>query len=236
VKKLHIAKFVWRFLAPLPAFWRSHQVGRTLLAPVDAVLLHVLKEARAGQEFVMVDLGCGHGAFLALASSEFASRTGYKPKLIGIDLAEDKIALARKAFETAGLDTGELAVKDIAEFSPGSANVITIQDVLYLVPIDRWDNILQKCREALKPGGALLLKEMNRTLRWKFGVLWLEETLAVKILGLTKGNNFTFPTPEEIRDRLLKAGFSDVDEVRLDRGYHVPHMLWVARTATASPA
>jgi 2-polyprenyl-3-methyl-5-hydroxy-6-metoxy-1,4-benzoquinol methylase len=223
VNKIQSAGFVWRFLSPLPVIWRLHQVGRSFLSPLIAVLNHVPRTSQPDRAPVLVDLGCGHGIFLALAKHE-------RPDLdlIGIDLSESKIASARKAFEAAGLDASRLAVKDIADFDPGSADAITILDVLYLVPIDQWDGILDKCYAALKPSGALLVKEMNRNKKFKFQVLCLEETLAVKVLHLTTGNNFTFPPPGEIRARLEKAGFT-VEQIPLDRGYHVPHMLWIAR-------
>jgi len=222
MNKVQSAGFVWRFLSPLPVIWRLHQVGRSFLSPLIAVLNHVPRTSQPDRAPVLVDLGCGHGIFLALAKHE-------RPDLdlIGIDLSESKIASARKAFEAAGLDASQLAVKDIADFDPGSADAITILDVLYLVPIDQWDGILDKCHAALKPGGALLVKEMNRDKKFKFQVLCLEETLAVKVLHLTTGNNFTFPSPGEIRARIEKAGFT-VEQIPLDRGYHVPHMLWIA--------
>ncbi len=40
------------------------------------------------------------------------------------------------------------------------------------------------------------------------------------------GEQVTFPPPEEIRRHLKEAGF-EVEEAPLDRGYHVPHTLWV---------
>jgi 2-polyprenyl-3-methyl-5-hydroxy-6-metoxy-1,4-benzoquinol methylase len=230
MNKLQSAGLVWRFLSPLPLFWRAHQVGRSFLSPFAALISRVLKEAEDGSDFTLVDLGCGHGIFLAMVSDAFGKRKQSNLKLVGIDLSEDKIAAARKAFAVAGLEASELSVKDIADFDPNLANVISILDVLYLVPIDQWDQILRQCHVALKPGGVLLLKEMNRDKRLKFQLLHLEETLTVKILGITLGKTFTFPSREEIRTRLARIGF-DVEEVALDRGYHAPHMLWVARKA-----
>lgn len=228
MNKLQLSRFVWRFLTPLPVAWRAHQVGRSILSPFGALVPQVMREASAGGDFTMIDLGCGHGIFLALVSSELQKKNGIKPRLIGIDLAEDKIDLARRAFNGAGLEA-DLAVRDIADFDPGAADAITILDVLYLVPIDAWDSIFEKCFAALKPSGVLMVKEMNREKKIKFAILCLEETLAVKILRITKGGKFTFPTPAEIRGKLEKAGFVVEQEKPLDRGYHVPHMLWMAR-------
>jgi 2-polyprenyl-3-methyl-5-hydroxy-6-metoxy-1,4-benzoquinol methylase len=224
--KFELAKFVWRFLAPLPAFWRTHQVGRSLLSPFIPLMSFVEMQSQVSEDFVLLDLGCGHGIFLAMVAFYFSRIGRPAPKLVGIDLSADKIKLAQSAFSAAGLTASQLAVKDIAEFEPRSANMISILDVMYLVPLAQWDGVLGKCYDALKPGGTLLLKEMNRERKWKFRLLLLEETLAVKVLGLTLGGKFTFPPPEEIRRRLQLAGF-EVEEKPLDRGYHVPHMIWV---------
>ena len=220
--KVATARFVWRFLSPLPFMWRLHQVVRSLLSPFAAVIAAIAMQP-VEDDRKLLDLGCGHGVFLALAKQAFPGLG-----LIGIDLSESKIASARVAFEAAGLEARELAVRDIADFAQQSVDVISILDVLYLAPIEQWDGILGNCYACLRPGGLLLLKEMNRAIDWKFRLLCLEETLAVKVLGLTLGEKFTFPFPDEIRARLERAGF-DVEQKALDRGYYVPHMLWIAR-------
>ena len=223
--KLQEAAFVWRFLSPLPAPWRLHQVARSFVSPFRAVLDRIPPAKEPVSVPVIIDLGCGHGIFLALVK-----RDRPEIELVGIDLSESKIASARKAFEASGLKVRELAVRNIADFEPGSADTITILDVLYLVPLERWSDIFEKCHAALRPGGVLLVKEMNREKRFKFFLLWLEETLAVKMLRITMGEQFTFPPPSEFRVRLENAGFA-VEQTPVDRGYHVPHMLWAAKKA-----
>jgi cyclopropane fatty-acyl-phospholipid synthase-like methyltransferase len=173
------------------------------------------------EQGVLLDLGCGHGVFLALARQQRPAL-----RLIGLDLSATKIAAARRAFEASDAAIDQLAVMDIAEFPERSVDVISIVDVMYLVPLSRWDGVLKKCHDCLKPGGKLLLKEMDRSRRWKFALLRVEEGLAVKILGWTLGGAFTFPRPEEIRSRLEAAGFA-VQDVPLHRGYPAPHHLWI---------
>jgi len=184
------------------------------------VLDHLPEPKTASDRTVLLDLGCGYGLFLALAKIA-------NPKLhvIGLDLSEIKISAARRAFDASKYPV-QLAVIDISDFPEQSVDVITIIDVLYLVPIDQWNGILRKCFECLKPGGRLLLKEMNRSITWKFVLLYFEETIAVKILGWTLGQSFTFPEPEETRRYLEQAGFA-VEEIPLHRGHFAPHHLWI---------
>ena len=220
-------RYMWRFMAPLPTFWRAHQVGRSLLFPVRRILDHVPLQRPSGERQVLLDLGCGHGVFLALVARE-------RPDvdLIGSDLSEEKIAGARLVFAAAPPEVRarvrELAVRDVADFDRQSVDVITILDVLYLVPFDQWEAIIRKCYDCLKPGGRLLLKEMNPSLQWKFRLLTLEETLAVRILGLTLGKHkgFTFPPADEVRRLLARVGFR-VQETPIDHGYSAPHCLWI---------
>ena len=147
--------------------------------------------------------------------------------IAGLDLSSEKIDAARRAFSAAGMSVRHLAVQDIGEFPEQSLDVITIIDVLYLVPRDRWDALFAKCFRCLRPGGRLLLKEMDPSIRWKFGLLYLEEVLAVRVLGLTKGDTFTFPSRAAVSECLRRAGFS-VEDAPIDSGYYVPHCLWVA--------
>ena len=217
-----IALFVWHFLSPLPFVWRLHQVIRSLLSPFGKIIDRIPRTP-PGEERTLLDLGCGHGIFLALARR---LRPGLS--LVGIDLDAEKIRQARQAFAKAKIGGHQLAVMSIADFPEGTADYIAILDVMYLVPLVLWAGILKTCYDSLKPGGLLLLKEMNTGKPAKLAILKLEETLAVNILGLTKGEDtgFTFPPPEEIRKQLQTIGFR-VEEIPLDRGYHVPHMLWI---------
>jgi len=225
--KLEAARHVWQFMSPLGTFWRFHQVVRSLLMPFPKLLGYLPEQNSTSNPLKLLDLGCGHGLFLALAKRERPDL-----QLMGIDLSQEKIVAARKLFENANGLVEQLAVMDIADFPEQSADVITIVDVLYLVPLDRWNCILKRCFSCLKPGGRLLLKEMNRLIRWKFVLLYLEETLAVNVLGLTLGEDFTFPKPQEIRYRLEQAGFG-VEEIPLHRGYFAPHQLWVGHKQAA---
>lgn len=215
MRKLESLRFAWKFLRTANTFWRLHQVGRSLLVPFHQLVNYLPERG------VLLDLGCGHGLFLALAQQRRPAL-----QLIGLDLSEAKIAAARQAFAASGSAIGQLAVMDIADLPEGSVDVISMIDIMYLVPLGRWDGILKRCYDCLRPGGRLLLKEMDRSLSWKFALLCLEEGLAVKVLGLTLGGKFAFPRREEIRSRLGAAGFA-VEEIPLHHGYPVPHHLWI---------
>jgi 2-polyprenyl-3-methyl-5-hydroxy-6-metoxy-1,4-benzoquinol methylase len=216
MQKLQSIGQAWKLFSTLSLFWRLHQVGRSLLIPFQQLVDYLPTQGS------LLDLGCGHGLFLALAKQKHPAL-----QVIGLDLSEEKIAAARKAFSASGYTILHMDVQNAADLYEPSVDVISIIDVLYLIPIDQWDNILKRCYNCLKPGGKILLKEMNRSITWKFALLYIEETIVVKMLGLTLGKEFTFPRPEEIRHLLVNAGF-EVEEIALDRFYLVPHQLWIA--------
>jgi trans-aconitate methyltransferase len=98
----------------------------------------------------VVDLGCGHGATLALVAFRDPRR-----KLSGCDLDAGRIEAASQALS--GLDT-HLSKGHVQTFPLSPAGLILIIDVLqYLNPADQ-ASLLRRCAEALEPGGRLIFR------------------------------------------------------------------------------
>jgi len=169
----------------------------------------------------LVDLGCGNGLFPAILKLGAPAR-----RILGLDLDPRKIAVARQAL--AGVPGLDFTLGDVLAFDYPPADIYTLIDVLYLLPFEAQDAVLAKCRAALRPGGTLVIKEMDKKPRWKY--LWnsVQETVAVKIIGFTLGRAFHFRGREETLARLRTLGF-EASAVRLDRGYGYPHILYLAR-------
>jgi SAM-dependent methyltransferase len=169
----------------------------------------------------VVDLGCGNGLFPAILKLGSPDR-----RILGLDLDGRKIAAARKTL--ADVPHLDFRLGDIVAFDYPEADVYSLIDVLYLLPFEAQDLILLKCSAALRPGGTLLIKEMDKRPRRKY--LWnlIQETIAVKIVGFTLGGRFFFRGREETLSRLRALGL-EASSVRLDRGYWYPHILYVAR-------
>lgn len=211
--------WTWKLGAPLGFFWRCHQLIRSIIIPYHKLLVHLPLRG------TLLDLGCGHGIFLALAKIS-------RPDLAvaGIDLSQNKIDGARLIFDHARMKALSLGVSDISKFPGQSVDVITVIDALYLVPLIQWDIVLKKCHDCLRQNGRILVKEMNRSVKWKFFLVYLSELLSVKTLGLTTmgdGSKFTFPISDDIIKYLERAGFKKIAEESLDRGYYIPHKLWI---------
>ena len=108
----------------------------SLLSPFSPLIDHLPTNRASDNPVTLLDLGCGHGVFLAMAK-----RKRPDIQLIGLDLSEDKIAGARQAFDASNYQVRD-SVKDIADFEKQAVDVITILDVLYLVPIEHWQGTL----------------------------------------------------------------------------------------------
>jgi SAM-dependent methyltransferase len=171
------------------------------------------------EEGKIVDLGCGNGLFpniLGIGS--------YRRHIVGADLDETKIAAAER---TKGRLTNiEYAVGNIVTMDYPTGDAFSLVDVLYLIPYEAQETILQKCARALAPGGTLIIKEMDTRPRWKYIWNYFQETLAVKIIGFTLGERFYFRSRDNFENLLSGMGFR-VDTVRLDKGYWYPHIAYV---------
>lgn len=223
--KWQALRFTLQQTARLPLGWRLHQTVRALLAPFEKLVEHLPDSG------LLVDVGCGHGLFLLLSQR---ARPGLR--LVGFDLSSSKVFAAQKLLRPADVDGNvELFVGDVAELPDASADAISIIDVLYLIPPERWPDVITRCFAKLRPGGRLLLKEMDASQTLKLSLLRLEEWLAVRVFGWTleakdggsRGRDFSFPAPQTIDDMLTRAGFS-VHSVPLHARSFAPHHLWFA--------
>jgi len=167
----------------------------------------------------MVDLGCGNGLFSNILKLGSSAR-----RITGFDLDKKKIRIARGTQKARSyLD---FQVGNITEMNYPHADVFTLIDVLYLIPFDKQEIILKKCHSVLDKGGILIIKEMDTKPAWKYCWNLIQETVAVKMVGLTLGEKFYFRSQEEFLKILNDVGFK-VNPVRLDKGYCYPHIIFV---------
>jgi len=166
-----------------------------------------------------IDLGCGNGLFANILKLKSPDR-----EIFGFDLDEKKIRAAQKTQKERShikFQRGNIIEMDYPE-----GNVFSLIDVLYLIPPDKQEIILEKSYSALEKRGFLIIKEMDTKPFWKY--LWnlIQETAAVKIIGLTLGGKFYFRSRKEYLQILNELGFK-VSLVRLHKGYWYPHIIYV---------
>jgi SAM-dependent methyltransferase len=149
----------------------------------DPVFRHVLESGVVPPAARVVDLGCGQGVLAALlaACGEAAATwpTTWPPAPVprsvhGIELAARDVERARDA---AG--PGMRFDRDDIRTAPfGSADAIVMLDVLHYLDREAQDRVLDRVREALAPGGVIVLRVADGS-----GSLRLRITTAADRLG-----------------------------------------------------
>lgn len=171
------------------------------------------------REGKIIDLGCGNGLFPNILKLKSTNR-----EITGFDLDYKKIRIAKKTEkDRSGI---KFQTGNVVKMNYPEGDIISLIDVLYLIPFEAQEIILKKCHSALKRGGILIIKEMDTKPAWKYWFNLIQETVAVKIIGLTLGEKFYFRKKDEYLRILRDTGFK-VKPIRLDKGYWYPHIIYV---------
>lgn len=80
--------------------------------------------ARSGRRGSVLEIGCGHGAFLARLSDSF-------DRLVGVDVSAQAVQLAGERFPSIEFKQGSLADLDVVLPEAGLFDTIIVSDVLY---------------------------------------------------------------------------------------------------------
>lgn len=196
---------------------RAHVAIRWASCPFGPVL------AALPPEGDVLDYGCGHGVLsFALAASRGRS-------VLGVDIDHAKIDVAaRVAKARAAMHPPEFATIDVGDVPEGRWDGIAVVDVLYLVEPAAQRLILHELAERLRPGGTLVVKEMDTRPAAKAAWMRLQERVSVGALSITKGSSLSFTDAAFLGEAMTMAGL-DVTVRRIDRRYPHPHVLLVGK-------
>lgn len=200
-----------RTYSPLPAGARLHVLIRFLTCPFLRVVAAIPPGVRT-----LLEVGSGHALFSRLAVAAGVRRA------VAVEPDIRKVTAVRPV-------DGISYVAGFDGCIRGEFDVVSLIDVLYLVPEDEWDALLLRLRARLAPGGTLLIKEMDPDARIKNGWNRLQETLSVRVLRITLGSAMRFERVPDLVARLERLGFTGVTAQRIDAGYPHPHVLYAAR-------
>jgi 1-acyl-sn-glycerol-3-phosphate acyltransferase len=105
----------------------------------------------------ILDAGCGNGYMAYLL--HFASRDR---EFNGIDIDEDKVELANNCFSRdAGIN---FIFADALKFDFETYDAVIVADLLSCLPPEGQKQLIEKCINALNPGGILIIKTDNKNL------------------------------------------------------------------------
>jgi len=164
-----------------------------------------------------VDLGCGYGMALCFAAYGQEGR-----RLAGCDLDQRRIGVAEKAL--ASFDA-KVEVCDVRQYRLPRAGLILILDVLQYLSAEEQVALLNRCCQALEPGGKFVFRVHDREHGLRSKITLVFDRLIFKI-----GNAPTRPlilSSDEYRKALEAAGM----HVRMHRFRNLlplAHILFVA--------
>ena len=185
-------------------------LGRYLSCPFLRTLHHVAPGAR------VLDVGAGHGVLAVLALEAGASSVvALEPDL-------------RKALPSVRRDRVRF-VAGFADALGGSFDLVTLYDVLYRVPLAERDRLLVDLRERLRPGGILLIKEIDPGRRVKFAWNRAQEFVSDRFLRITLGSGLHYEPSARLVARLAVSGFVDCAVEDVGAGYPHAHVVYTGR-------
>jgi 2-polyprenyl-3-methyl-5-hydroxy-6-metoxy-1,4-benzoquinol methylase len=166
----------------------------------------------------ILDAGCGHGLFAL-----YLALTGPARRVTAVDIDDDKLAVARRAAITAGVDDRVSFESVEPDWRPeGTWDAVVEVDMLYLLGGARAREWIERAASTLAPGGRLVVKELDVVPEWKARWSELQELLATRVLQITEGEELELIPCDDVGDAMRTAGLA-VDVRRLDRGRLHPH-------------
>jgi 2-polyprenyl-3-methyl-5-hydroxy-6-metoxy-1,4-benzoquinol methylase len=203
----------------LPLKERLFVRGRLASAP-----LHELAARAEGS--TLLDVGCGHGALIALLAAAQPDR-----RVVGIDPDVRKTDWARRSVGRCGnVEILACTIESLAEERAGTFDTVLVADVLYLLESSAWLPFLRAAHALLKPGGRLVLKEAEDDGSWRVAKALWQERLMVHLLRRTRSSGAVGFVPRAVLvEALGRTRFRIEETVSLARGYSTPHVLFSAR-------
>lgn len=173
----------------------------------------------------VLDIGCGGGIL-----AESMGRLPFVNKVIGIDLTEDCITVAKQHAKLDPILEGKVEYRlEALEDVKGSYDVITCFEMLEHV--DRPDEILRSAWDRLKPDGILFLSTINRDLISWFTTIFIAE----KVVGLVPNGTHhlkKFINSSEVMEWFQKKKPKRFQIIDLKGTMYIPTQGWVEHNCT----
>ncbi|MDO5623735.1 MAG: class I SAM-dependent methyltransferase [Pseudomonadota bacterium] len=184
----------------------------------------------------LLDLGCGQAVLAAwLLAARDAFERGAWPagwpapphltQLRGLELMPRDVARAQPPF--AGEPRVRIEQGDITSAAFGTADAVTLLDVLHYFDEARQDDVLRRVRAALAPGGVLVARvgDAGRGLRFRLS-RWVDQAVTV-VRGHRVSPLYGHPMPVWV-GKLKALGF-DVQVAATEGGPPFANTLLIAR-------
>jgi 2-polyprenyl-6-hydroxyphenyl methylase/3-demethylubiquinone-9 3-methyltransferase len=175
------------------------------------------------QNGVILDLGCGYGLISNLLALES------KRSVIGVELSASRIAAALQSIK--GRRNIKFNAADIAQFEIPRCDAVLLLDVLYMLSDEVKRIIADRVYEKLVDNGLLIVKDTDKSPRWKYAYTYLEECVK---LNVGVGGHRSLRTPHyknrhEFESLFLEFGFSSIEVAKIESIMPYPGIIYVCR-------
>jgi SAM-dependent methyltransferase len=172
-----------------------------------------------GEDSFTVDLGTGLGMLPVLLGE-----LGERRRALGVEWDREKVRCGLHA--SRGLPGVEMVEGDLDAFVLPACDVISLVDVLHYFEAGKQDEILKRCREALGPGGRLLIRDGDGARPGGARFTRIVERWVTR-MGWNRGPVVRFRPISEVRAALVALGFR-VDEDEVAGRFYPGNVLLVA--------
>lgn len=162
-------------------------------------------DQRIGSRKKILDLGCGYGFldfYLHYRDEERA--------ILAVDYDGEKIGIAANSY--AKSSNLSFVQADVADFTPGTQDVIFLNDILHYLPRENQEALLRSCIDNLNPGGILFIRDGVTDDTGRHKNTRLTEWMSTKLFSFNKKRGpFHFFSREDIRQLAARYGL-EVEE------------------------
>lgn len=200
----------------------------------DPVFAGMLERGLIPDGARILDIGCGQGLLASwLLSARGLFDKGIWPanwpaapkpaSIHGIELMPRDVERAQRALGNAARFT----VGDMCRADFGKVDAVVILDVLHYVSYEAQDDVLRRVRDALAPGGTLILRVGDASAGLPFLMsVWVDRVVTF-VRGHRNSRMYCRPLPEW-QQALGKLGFT-VDTIPMNNGTPFANILLLAR-------
>ena len=210
----------------------------------DPVFVHLLAAGLLTGRARILDIGCGQGLLASwLLAAQASAAHGKWPAVWpaapqaslvrGIELMAPDVTRAERALAQAvNAGQAEFVQADMCNSDFGQTDAVVILDVLHYVPFAAQDDVLQRVRQSLAPGGVLLLRVGDAAAGLPFAISnWVDHAVT-RLRGHRLGTLYCRPLAAW-KTALQKLGFV-VEALAMSQGTPFANVLLVARLPPAS--
>ncbi len=210
----------------------------------DPAFTYLLSTGLLSGRSRILDIGCGQGLLASwLLTAKACAARGEWPAdwppapqasyVRGIELMAHDVDRANQALAPAvRAGQAEFVRADMCSADFGQADQVVILDVLHYVPIAAQDDVLQRVRQSLRPGGLLLLRVGDAAAGLRFSISNWVDHVVTRLRGHRLGTLYCRPV-DDWKIALQRLGF-EVETQALSQGTPFANVLLIGRLPTAA--